>query len=734
MKRIYGYMIGAALMGGVGAGAQAAPEAKRQIGYDDIAAGRLAARSVYGLRAMADGEHYTTLSGGGDVLRWRYADGTLVDTLFSAPEGLAKAVAGYELSADGTKILLTTGREPIYRHSSRADYYVYDRATGDLRPLSAGGKQQEATLSPDGRRAAFVRDNDLFVVDLSTGEERRITHDGVRGSIINGIPDWVYEEEYSFSRAYEWSPGSDAIAFYRFDESGVREYSMNTFGGRLYPENYDFKYPKAGEDNSVVEIRVYRFDGDTTITVDLDSGADSTDIYVPRIEWAATGRDAREARLAVHWLNRLQNHYRILLADAATGATDVLYEERDPRYIERIDNETATFLPEGRGFVVKSERDGWMHLYRYDMNGRLLNRITEGEWEVTALYGIDDKSGKVYYQSTEGSPLRRRVYSVGLNGRGKRQLSAADEPGTHTGVFGPGYRYWIDYFSNAGTPTVVTLRRVSDGRTVRVLEDNTGLRRRLAADYVLPVKEFFTFTTPEGITLNGYWLKPADFDSTRRYPVLMTQYSGPGSQQVADRWGWSWEAALVREGVLVACVDGRGTGFRGEEFRKCTYGNLGGLEVQDQIAAARYLGSLPYVDPARIGIYGWSFGGFMALNCILKGNDVFALAVAVAPVTSWRYYDTIYTELYNGLPQDNPEGYDRNSPIFFADRLKGKLLLAHGTGDDNVHIQNSYEMIERLVRAGRPFEMAIYPDKNHGMGSSRDHLLRRAIGFVAAEL
>ncbi|MDE6499447.1 MAG: DPP IV N-terminal domain-containing protein, partial [Rikenella sp.] len=358
----------------------------RQIGYDDIAAGRLAARSVYGLRPMADGEHYTTLNNG-HVLRWRYADGTLVDTLFSAPEGLAKAVAGYELSADGTKILLTTGREPIYRHSSRADYYVYDRATGDLRPLSAGGKQQEATLSPDGTKAAFVRDNDLFVVDLSTGEERRITHDGVRGSIINGIPDWVYEEEYSFSRAYEWSPGSDAIAFYRFDESGVREYSMNTFGGRLYPENYDFKYPKAGEDNSVVEIRVYRFDGDTTITVDLDSGADSTDIYVPRIEWAATGRDAREARLAVHWLNRLQNHYRILLADAATGATDVLYEERDPRYIERINNETATFLPEGRGFVVKSERDGWMHLYRYDMNGRLLNRITEGEWEVTALYG-----------------------------------------------------------------------------------------------------------------------------------------------------------------------------------------------------------------------------------------------------------------------------------------------------------------------------------------------------------
>lgn len=739
MKRIYGYIIGAVLLGGV-AGAQAAPDAKRQIGYDDIAAGRLAARSVYGLRAMEDGEHYTTLSRNGDVLRWRYTDGTLVDTLFRAPAELAKAVAGYELSADGTKILLTTGREPIYRHSSRADYYVYDRTTGDLRPLSAGGKQQEATFSPDGTKAAFVRDNDLFVADLSapvadgTFAERRITHDGVRGSVINGIPDWVYEEEYSFSRAYEWAPGSDAIAFCRFDESGVREYSMNTFRGGLYPENYDFKYPKAGEANSVVEIKVYDLKRDTIVDVDLASGADSTDIYVPRIEWTATERGGDGARLAVHWLNRLQNRYRILLADAATGATSVLYEERDPRYIERINNETATFLPEGRGFVVKSERDGWMHLYRYDMSGRLLNRITEGDWEVTALYGIDAKTGKVYYQSSESSPLRREVYSIGLNGRGKRRLSAADEAGTHTAVFGPGYRYWIDYFSNAETPTVVTLRRVSDGRAVRVLEDNAALRGRIAAEYTLPRKEFFTFTTPEGTTLNGYWLKPADFDSTRRYPVLMTQYSGPGSQQVADRWGWSWEAALVREGILVACVDGRGTGFRGAEFRKCTYGNLGGLEVQDQIAAARYLGGLPYVDPARIGIYGWSFGGFMALNCILKGNDVFALAVAVAPVTSWRYYDTIYTELYNGLPQENAAGYDDNSPIFFADRLKGKLLLAHGTGDDNVHIQNSYEMIEQLVRAGRPFEMAIYPDKNHGMGSSRDHLLRRAIEFVRSGL
>lgn len=704
----------------------AAQDARRGVSYDDIATGKLAARSVGGLRPMSDGEHYTTLSKRA-VLRWRYVDGALVDTVFRAPEGFP-GVAGYEFSNDGAKIVLTTGREPIYRHSSRADYYIYDRSTGDLTPLSRNGKQQEATLSPDGSKVAFVRDNDLFVADLTTGDERQITHDGKRGSIINGIPDWVYEEEYSFSRAYEWAPGSDAIAFYRFDESGVREYSMNTFNGELYPENYNFKYPKAGEANSMVEIKVYRLDTDSTVDVDLCQ--ETTDTYVPRIEWTSDGK------LAVHWLNRLQNHYRILLASPTTGAASVLYEERNPRYIERINNETATFLPDGKGFVVKSERDGWMHLYRYGMDGKLVNRITEGDWEVTALYGIDDKSGKVYYQSTEGSPLRRGVYCVGLNGKGKRLLSSADaaQQGMHTGVFGAGYRYWIDYFSSSTVPTVVTLRRVSDGRAVRVLEDNAGLWKRLAAEYALPRKEFFTFTTPEGVTLNGYMLKPADFDSTRRYPVLMTQYSGPGSQQVADKWGWSWEAALVGEGVLVACVDGRGTGFRGEEFRKCTYGNLGALEVEDQIAAAKYLGGLSYVDPARIGIYGWSYGGFMALNCVLKGNDVFALAVAVAPVTSWRYYDTIYTELYNGLPQENPKGYDDNSPIHFAERLKGKLLLAHGTGDDNVHIQNSYEMIEQLVKAKKPFEMLIYPDKNHGMGSSRDHLLRRAIGFIKAEL
>ncbi len=734
-------------------------ESAHTVNYDDIAKGELSARTVRGLRPMADGEHYTTLDGG-NVLRWRYATGKLVDTLFAAPADFPR-VEGYELSDDESKMLLVTGREPIYRHSARVSYYVYDRGTGALRPLSPNGKQQEATLSPDGRRAAFVRDNDLFVVDL-TGDtlvERRVTHDGKRGSIINGIPDWVYEEEYSFARAYEWAPSSDAIAFYRFDESHVKEYSMNTFGGKLYPENYNFKYPKAGERNSIVEVKVYRFDQDTTLTVDLMS--DTTDIYVPRIGWTDDGR------VVVHWLNRLQNHYRVLLGDAHTGATTLLYEERNPRYIERINNETVTFLPDGTGFLVKSERNGWMHLYRYDMQGQLVNAVTDGEWEVTALYGIDPKKGYVYYQSTEGSPLRRRVYAVQLDGTGKKQLSPDDEVGTHRGVFGPGYRYWIDYFSNTTTPTVVTLRRVADGRAVRVLEDNGMLRYRMVDGpnpprklqkeaffesvetsdgtitgwgyvptkrLILPHKEFFTFTTPEGVELNGYMLKPIDFDSTRRYPVLMTQYSGSGSQEVADSWGWSWETALVGEGYLVVCVDGRGTGFRGEEFRKCTYGNLGALEVQDQIAAARYLGTLPYVDSTRIGIYGWSYGGFMALNCILKGADVFALAVAVAPVTSWRYYDTIYTELYNGLPQDNAAGYDDNSPIHFARLLKGKLLLAHGTGDDNVHIQNSYEMIEQLVRADKDFELLIYPDKNHGMGTSRDHLLRRAIRFIQENL
>ncbi|WP_289062005.1 S9 family peptidase [uncultured Alistipes sp.] len=686
--------------------------------YSALRDGTFEQKTVSGVRSLSDGERYTTMSDG-RVLCFSYRTGEPAGVLFDASAAEPRIeFTDYVLSADERRLLLTTDVEPIYRHSFTAEYWIYDRQDGSLRRLSQGGPQQQAQFSPDGSRVAFVRGGNLFVADPAAGSERQLTFDGRFNHIINGLPDWVYEEEFSFARAFAWSPDGRKIAYLRFDESRVKQYNMNRFAGGLYPENYTFKYPKAGEQNSVVEL--YCCDAADGSTVRMDTG-EQTDQYIPRLFWTPTGQ------LGFYRLNRLQNHFEVLLCDSS-GASRVVYDERNDRYVERVDGRTVTFLPDGDRFVVRSERDGFMHLYLYGVSEGLLGRITSGEWEVTELLGIE--GDRVYYLSTETSPLRRDLYTVRLDGRGKRRLTGGD--GTYRIAPSRGFRYFISYFSNVRTPNRVTLHR-SDGRLVRTLEDNAALRAKLD-ELQVPVKEFFRFATSEGVELNGYMVRPNGFDSSRRYPVLMTQYSGPGSQQAADRWTIGWEDVLVQQGYIVACVDGRGTGFRGEEFKKCTYGELGKYETVDQIEAARYLASLPYVDPDRIGIYGWSYGGFMALNCILKGNDVFRAAIAVAPVTSWRFYDTIYTEIYNGLPQDNPSGYDDNSPIHFADRLKGKLLIAHGTGDDNVHIQNTYEMITRLVEYDKPFELYVYPDRNHGMGPSRHHLMERCIEFVQRNL
>ncbi len=700
---------------------QAQETSKQEISYQDIAQGKFAARSIRGLRSMADGEHYTTQLGGA-IIRHRYKDGSTVDTIFSAAwkEPNLK-VSGYAMSDDESKILLQTEREAIYRHSSKSNYWIYDRTTDSLYALSKNGKQQEASISPDGRYAAFVRDNNLWWVDLGTKEEHQATFDGKAGEIINGIPDWVYEEEYSFAKAYHWSPASDKIAYYRFDEREVKYYNMNTFEGELYPKNVTFKYPKAGETNSIVQIKVYDLDSQKHTLMNI---GEQTDIYIPRIEWTQN-----DNTLAIHRLNRLQNDYDLLLANAITGESKTLYQETEEKYIERIDDQKITFLRDGKHFIVKNESTGFMHLYLYNLKGELLNPITSGEWEVREICGVDPRNKKVYYTSTEISPLASDFYSVGINGTGKKRLS---EDGTSSITMSTGCKYYICHNSSLNSPTVATLHKAS-GELVRNLEDNAALKERLA-EFEMPTKEFFSFTTPAGDELNGYMLLPHDFDSSKNYPLFMTQYSGPGSQSVKDAWSVGWETALLREGYLVACVDGRGTGGRGEAFRKVTYENLGGPELEDQIYAAQYLGELDYVDSERIGIYGWSYGGFMALNCILKGADVFKMAISVAPVTSWRYYDTIYTELYNGMPQQNPKGYDENSPLHFADLLKGKLLLVHGTADDNVHIQNSYEMIEALTKEGKDFDWLIYPDRNHSMGNRRNDLMKRIINFTKENL
>ncbi len=500
---------------------------------------------------------------------------------------------------------------------------------------------------------------------------------------------------------------------------------MNMFNNELYPSVYSFKYPKAGEQNSIVTIHVYNTNSSTTKKMDIGS---NTDIYIPRIKWSTDNN-----QLIIFRVNRLQNELELLLADATTGKSKVVYHETEDQYIERVDDQTITFLPDGDRFIIKSERDGYMHLYLHSLTKGALNPITAGDWDIANILGVDNNKGVVYYLSTEGSPLRRNLYSVKLNGKDKKRITT--EEGTYRINFSKGFKYYISYFSNANTPNTVTLHQ-SSGKQLRVLENNDKLKATIA-DYKLPIKEFFTFTTSEGIELNGFMIKPHNFDADKKYPVFMTQYSGPGSQEVADSFGVSWEDALVQEDIIVVSVDGRGTGYRGEEFKKVTHLDLGKYEVIDQTEAAKWLQKQSYVDPSRIMIYGWSYGGFMALNCILKANDVFKAAIAVAPVTSWRYYDTIYTEIYNGLPQDNPKGYDENSPINFADQLKGKLLIAHGTGDDNVHIQNTYEMINALVRHNKQFEMHIVPDKNHSMYPGkiyRDNLMEKCIDFVRRNL
>ena len=569
--------------------------------YSALRDGTFEQKTVSGVRSLSDGERYTTMSDG-RVLCFSYRTGEPAGVLFDASAAEPRIeFTDYVLSADERRLLLTTDVEPIYRHSFTAEYWIYDRQDGSLRRLSQGGPQQQAQFSPDGSRVAFVRGGNLFVADPTAGSERQLTFDGRFNHIINGLPDWVYEEEFSFARAFAWSPDGRKIAYLRFDESRVKQYNMNRFAGGLYPENYTFKYPKAGEQNSVVEL--YCCDAADGSMVRMDTG-EQTDQYIPRLFWTPTGQ------LGFYRLNRLQNHFEVLLCDSS-GASRVVYDERNDRYVERVDGRTVTFLPDGDRFVVRSERDGFMHLYLYSVSEGLLGRITSGEWEVTELLGIE--GDRVYYLSTETSPLRRDLYTVRLDGRGKRRLTGGD--GTYRIAPSRGFRYFISYFSNVRTPNRVTLHR-SDGRLVRTLEDNAALRAKLD-ELQVPVKEFFRFATSEGVELNGYMVRPNGFVSSRRYPVLMTQYSGPGSQQAADRWTIGWEDVLVQQGYIVACVDGRGTGFRGEEFKKCTYGELGKYETVDQIEAARYLASLPYVDPDRIGIYGWSYGGFMALNCIL---------------------------------------------------------------------------------------------------------------------
>lgn len=685
-------------------------------------------QTVRGINWMKDGQYYSSQinqMGYPIVVKMNVTTGEQAGILLDG-KALGLNFSDYSFNADESKALVATDVESIYRRSSKGVYYVVDLATGVKQQLMNGEKISYATLSPDNDKVAFVKDNNLFLVELAGNKLTQITKDGEWNKIINGAADWVYEEEFSMAQAFKWSPDGKKIAFIRFDETEVPEFNMQLWGP-LYPQDYKFKYPKAGEKNSEVSIHVY--DLATSKTQKIDSGSES-DIYLPRIYWT---KDANQ--LAFIRLNRLQNQMDLFHANATSGASKLIISEISKTYVDLDYNDDLQYLADGKSFIRTSEQDGFKHIYHHNLDGSLIRQITTGNWEVTSMVGIDEKGKKIYFISTEVSPLERNFYVIGLDGKGKKSLTPAK--GTHTINMSSDHRFYIDYYSTTAKPVTVTLNEAS-GKEIKVLEDNASLNTTLAA-FALGEKEFFTFPTVDGTTLNGYLIKPKDFDPNKKYPVLMYVYGGPGSQNVMNSWGGTrdlWHQALVAEGIIVACIDNRGTGARGRDFKHSTYANLGALETVDQIEGGKYLAKLPFIDPTRVGIWGWSYGGYMSSLALMKGNDVFKTAIAVAPVTTWRYYDTIYTERYLQTPQQNPAGYDDNSPIMHVNKLKGNFLLIHGTGDDNVHFQNSVDLVNALITADKQFETFYYPNRNHGIygGNTTWHLYTMMTDFLKRKL
>ncbi|MDA8569336.1 S9 family peptidase [Flavobacteriaceae bacterium] len=640
-------------------------------------------------------------------------------------------MSSYTFSADESKVLLATDLIPIYRRSTLGSYFVYDFKDKSLIKI-ANVAVQEPSLSPDGSKVAYGYENNIYLFDLKTKQTEQLTFDGEKNRIINGIADWVYEEEFGFVRAFEWSPEGTHIAFLRFDETEVPEYSMPIYGEDLYPTLQTFKYPKAGENNAVVSLHLIELEGAKTSTIPVDA------YYIPRIKWKNNPDE-----LAFQTFNRHQNELVLYEYNKRSGALSVLHTERDAAYVDVNDN--LTFLVDD-SFIWSSEKDGYNHLYLHDKSGREKRQLTSGDWEVTSYYGYDEKRKKIFFQSTAMGSINRDVYSVGLNGKNVSRLTAQD--GVNRASFSADFTYFINAHSNAATPpsytlnTTVSKKRVRDANAgqslmLKTIVDNTALLNTLEAYNISP-KEFSTLAV-NGNDLNMWMIKPADFDPSKKYPLLMFQYSGPGSQSVSNTWMSAndyWYQLLQSRGYIIACVDGRGTGFKGRDFKKSTYLQLVRYESDDQIAAAEQLSALPYIDENRTGIWGWSFGGDMAMHSILKGNEVFETAISVAPVTSWRFYDTIYTERFMRTPQENPEGYDLNSPLNYAERLKGKLLLVHGSADDNVHFQNTMRMVEALVQANKQFDWAVYPDKNHGIygGKTREQLYTKMTQFILNNL
>ncbi len=648
-----------------------------------------------------------------------------VQTLFSTadfPE--IKEISDYSINKTDDKILIATNSNPIYRHSFTSVYYLFDIASKSLIKISENAIQ-EPLLNKNGSKIAYAFENNLYVFDVASKKTTQITKDGKKNAIINGITDWVYEEEFAFVRAFDWNTDGTKLAYIKFDESDVPVFSMDIYGEELYPQQQVFKYPKAGENNSKVSLHLYDVSKASTQNVALNA---EKDYYIPRIKFTNNANV-----LSVQTQNRHQNQLNLLFVDANSGKTSTILTEKDKAYVDVTDN--LTFLNDN-SFIWTSEKDGYNHIYHYNNDGSLKKQVTTGNWEVTNYYGYNKSNETIYYQSVENGSTKRDVYSIQLNGSSKKQLST--ESGTNSATFSPDFKYFINNHSSSTKAPSYSLVDASTGKNVKEILNNTSLEENLKK-FDLPKKEFTTFKNEVGNDLNGYIIKPKNFDAKKKYPVLLYQYSGPGSQQVADKWNDSndyWHMMLSQKGYIIVCVDGRGTGFKGADFKKVTQKELGKFEVEDQIFVAKELAKESFIDKNRIGIWGWSYGGFMSSNALFQGNDVFKTAIAVAPVTSWRFYDSVYTERFMTTPQENASGYDNNSPITHADKLKGNFLLIHGTADDNVHVQNAMVLINKLVSLNKDFDWLIYPDKNHGIygGKTREQLYTKMTNYILEKL
>lgn len=688
-------------------------------------------KSAQGFNVMNDGVHYVDVTGDKDgsyISQFNLKSGKKIKDLVKGADlsfnGKPLDINTYQFSPNEDKLLLYEGMEAIYRRSAQANYFIYDIASKKTVQLSDKGKQMFPLFSPDGNKVAFVRDNNLFIKTISSGVETQITTDGEKNKIKNGWGDWVYEEEFSKADYFDWSSNSQYLAYVKFDESLVKDFTMDLYKSELYPEKYTFKYPKAGEDNSIVSVHIYDEINKKTVTADIGT---NKDIYIPRIQFTNN-----PLVVSIQRLNRLQNKLEMLFTDVISGKGMVAYTDESKTYVDITDD--LTFVG-NKGFIISSERDNFNHLYYFDLGGKLINQITTGKWDVMEFKGFNEANNTLYYISTENGPINRDVYSIKLNGKDKKRLSTKE--GFTNFDFTNGFKYYISDYSNANTPNVYELRSI-DGKLIKTLEDNSSLNEKMKK-YTLSKREFFKFTTSEGIELNGWMMKPHNFDSTKKYPVYMYAYGGPGSNECNNAWDpfeYFWHNLLNQEGYMVVCVDNRGTQGRGREFKHSTYLQLGKLETMDQIETARYFGDLPYIDKTRIGFQGWSFGGYMAGLMISKGADVIKAAISVAPVTNWKYYDNIYTERFMRKPQDNKDGYEDNSPVNFTKKIKGKYLLIHGAADDNVHMQNSMEMADALVRNNIPFDFMLYPNKNHSIagGYTRFHIYNKIFKFVKENL